>query len=85
MFSILCIPIKTIDLCIDLQASTDAYDFSSDIDPDSLYGVFVSYIEIYNEKIIDLGSSPSKSYVNTMMCCFNCVYDFCLIDNSVTL
>lgn len=41
-------------------ASTDAYDFSNDIDAESLYGVFVSYIEIYNEKIIDLGSSPSS-------------------------
>ena len=85
MFSILCISIKTNNLFIDFQASTDAYDFSSDIDPDSLYGVFVSYIEIYNEKIIDLGSSPSKSYVNAMMCYFNCVYDPCLLCTLVTL
>ena len=36
----------------------DAHDYSSDIDPDSVYSVFASYLEIYNEKIIDLGGSP---------------------------
>ena len=34
------------------------HDHSEEVDPLSMYAVFVSYIEIYNERIIDLGRTP---------------------------
>ena len=37
-----------------------ARELQDDVDPDSVYAVFISFIEIYNEKIVDLGKPPGQ-------------------------